>query len=405
MNIPQVVSFADTATAFSYKSTPALRRSFWVFNMINNPVVNKLGTALLQLAIKLRLPVKYLIKKTAFEQFCGGETIEDCAPTINKLYEYGVGTILDYSVEGEKTTAGFENVVNELLHNIDAARLHPGIPFAVFKVTGICSFDLLAKKQSGAALSAAETQAFEAARARFQKICQRAYDNGVPVFIDGEESWIQDTIDALTYEMMALYNKEQAIVYNTYQMYRHDMLNNLRQAHQHAKAQGYVLGAKLVRGAYMEKERAYAAAANMPDPINPDKAATDKLYDQGLAYCVENRSHIYCCSGSHNEASNYLLVELMQRQGLMPNDPHFWFAQLYGMSDNISFNLSKEGYNVAKYVPYGPVRAVMPYLVRRAKENSSVAGQSSREFLLVKKELERRRKQPKQPDVVAEAAA
>ncbi len=351
----------------------------------------RLGKSSLQLAFRLRLPVNWLVKKTVFEHFCGGENIQECGKTIKKLAEYNIGTILDYSVEGEKNEAAFEATAQEVIRTIEKAAQATHIPFSVFKLTGIAPFELLQKVQEKAPLSAEEEKQWQQVQTRLLAICQKAHDLQVQLLIDGEESWIQDTIDTLCYEMMARFNQKQVIVYNTYQMYRADMLGNLQAAFAQARQAGYFLGAKLVRGAYMEKERARAAALQYPDPIQPDKAACDRDFDAAVRFCMENIAYMRLCAGTHNEQSNLLLARLIDQAGLPHNDPRIYFAQLYGMSDQISYTLAQAGYNIAKYVPYGPVESVMPYLFRRAEENTSVAGQSSREFMLIKKERMRRK--------------
>ena len=384
------VSFEDTSVAFAYKSDAELRKANLIFSLVNHPLISFLATGFLKIAFMARLPVEGIVKKTAFGHFCGGESIEDSEKAIQLLGQYRIGTILDYSVEGEKSEAGFEVTMEEILRTLEKARQSENIPFCVFKVTGLASAALLEKISQGDKLSQTETEAFESVRRRVAKICERAHAFGVPVLIDAEETSIQGPIDALADEMMALYNREKAIVYNTYQMYRTDAMENLIGDFQEAVNGQYRIGAKLVRGAYMEKERKRAAKLNHPSPIHPDKEATDKAFNMALDFCVENLERISLMCGSHNEISNALLTKKMAQKDLLPGDPRIWSAQLYGMSDNISFNLAKAGYNVAKYVPYGPVRAVMPYLLRRAQENTSVAGQSSRELTMIRKELRRR---------------
>jgi proline dehydrogenase len=386
----QSVSFDDTSIAFSSKSNTDLRRMFLLFAAMNNGTLVSTGTGFIKKALGFRLPVKGLIKHTIFKQFCGGETIQDCESTIQELAKFNIGTILDYSVEGEKTEAGFEATLKETLATIRKAAATDHMPFSVFKVTGIASLDLLEKVQSKAPLTTAEQEAFERVRNRVDTLCRTAHENGVSIFIDGEESWIQDPIDELAYEMMRKYNKDTAIIYNTYQMYRWAALPALKKAYEDAEANNYYLGAKLVRGAYMEKEAKRAAEKRYPNPIQPSKEASDNDFNAGLMFCLENKDRVYLCSGTHNEFSCYFLMEAMERHGLAPNDKRIWFAQLYGMSDNISYNLANAGYNVAKYVPYGPVEAVMPYLFRRADENTAIAGQTSREFNLVRREVDRR---------------
>ncbi len=388
---PQAITFDDTATAFSYKSDQELRKTYWVFAAINHPAISRIGTNLVKFALNIKLPVRHLIKKTIFRQFVGGETIADCEPTIQLLARYHIKTILDYSVEGEKTEKGFEQTTLETLATLERAKGSELFPFAVFKVTGIADAKLLEKIQAGHTLTTEEESAFQRVKDRVERLCQAASDTDTRILIDGEESWIQEVIDDLAEAMMEKFNKGKAVVYNTYQMYRKDMLANLKKAFQHAAMKQYQLGAKLVRGAYMEKERERAQEKGYPDPIQPNKKATDEDYNRALVFCLNNKQRIALVSGSHNEYSNYYLTVLMQKYNVAPQDPSIYFSQLYGMSDHISFNLAKAGYNVAKYVPYGPLEAVMPYLFRRAEENTSVAGQSSREFTLIKKELKRRR--------------
>lgn len=346
---------------------------------------------LVKMGLALHLPIKGMIKNTVFEHFCGGETIPQSQQTIDTLNRYHVGTILDFSAEGAKTEAGFDKTMEEILKTLDKAKGNPAIPFTVFKSTGLVDIDLVTKVQAKETLSPGETEAFSHFHSRVEKICTRAHDYGVPVMVDAEDSWIQNEIDAIVYEMMKKFNTKQPIVFNTYQMYRKDMLDNLRNAFHDAAMHNYYLGVKMVRGAYMEKEAERAEKMGYENPIHPNKAATDDSYNKGLAFCIDNKQRISIMSGSHNEYSNQYLALLMEKHSMKNNDNRVWFAQLLGMSDNISFNLAKAGYNVAKYVPYGPVELVMPYLIRRAEENTSVAGQSSRELTMIRKELKRRK--------------
>jgi proline dehydrogenase len=386
------ISFEDTSVAFSYKSDAALRKANFIFSMVNHPWLSSMAIGSVKIALNLRLPVEGLIKKTAFDHFCGGTSIDKCDDEIEKLSEYGVGTILDYSVEGENSEKGFDEVTEETLRTILKAKDNPkGIPFSVFKVTGLGDTALLEKVQQDSVLTIEEQRAYERIRTRVDRICKLAHDSNIPVLVDAEETWIQNPIDELAYEMMSKYNRDKAIVFNTFQLYRTASLGNLKKAHQAASLKNYHVGAKLVRGAYMEKERERAATMGYENPIQPNKEASDKAFNEALEYCVEHIDRIGFMCGSHNEQSNLYLTQLMQKNNIAPNDSRVWFAQLYGMSDNISFNLAKQGYKVAKYVPYGPVRSVMPYLFRRAQENTSVAGQSSRELILIRKELARRK--------------
>jgi proline dehydrogenase len=383
-------SFEDTEIAFRYKSDVAIRKAHFIFSVVNHPWVSAIATGAVKLALGLRLPVEPLIRNTVFELFCGGESIDRTDKAVSRLGQYGVNTILDYSVEGEDSEADFEGVAAEIVRTIEKAATSKNIPFSVFKVTGLASTGLLEKVQAGHTLTLSEQAAFERVRSRVLLICSRAHAVGIPVLVDAEETWIQDPIDKLAYEMMARFNTSQPIVFNTFQLYRADGVDNIRKAHAAALGK-YHLGAKIVRGAYMEKERARAETMGYPSPIHVDKQATDMAFNEGLEFCVKNHDVIATMCGSHNEYSNQYLAQLMNTAGLGPGYKRIWFAQLYGMSDNISFALADRGYNVAKYVPYGPVRAVMPYLLRRAAENTSVAGQSSRELVLIRKELKRRK--------------
>lgn len=386
------ISFDDTRVAFASKTNARLKKMYALFAAMNNGSLVKTGSGLMKTALKWGLPgTKFLIKHSIFEQFCGGETIAECRPVVAELGEYNIGTILDYSVEGEGNDASYDRTRDELLATIDEAQHTAHIPFSVFKVTGVADVAILEKIQAGQTLTVAEQAAHSRAVARVDALCARAHQHGIRLFVDAEESWFQQTIDDLAYEMMAKYNHEMPIVWNTYQLYRHDRLKALQAAQEAATAQGYYLGVKLVRGAYMEKEARVARQRGQQNPINPTKQATDDLYDASLRYCIQHADRISTCAGTHNEASSLLLTQLMLEAGIAPADPRIWFAQLYGMSDNLTYNLANAGYNTAKYLPYGPVEAVMPYLLRRADENTAIAGQSSREFLLIQKELKRRK--------------
>lgn len=389
---PENLDFSNTEIAFHSKSNYDLRNSYFLFKLIGINALVKIGPFLAETALSLHLPVKGLIKQTIFKQFCGGESIEDCAKTIDNLASGNVGTILDYSVEGKEREADFDHTAEETVQTIKRAENNPKIPFSVFKVTGLARFALLEKINNKITLADDEEKELTAIKNRVERICKTAYEANVRIFIDAEETWIQDAIDSFAYEMMERFNSSTAIVYNTIQFYRADSVIKLHEAHELAKKKGYKLGLKLVRGAYMEKERKRAAEMSYPSPINPDKAASDKCYDAALDYCMEHINDISICAGTHNEDSSAKLVKLMQTKGIAPDDKRIFFSQLLGMSDHISFNLANAGYNVAKYVPYGPVRSVMPYLTRRAQENTSVSGQMGRELQLVSRELQRRKK-------------
>lgn len=384
-------SFENTEIAFSSKSDKELQRAYVLMRVIGNPGLSLLGKYATKVALLLRLPVKGMIKATIYKQFVGGETIADCAETTRVLDRYHIGTILDYSVEGKETDEEFEKTRQETIRTIDTAHNNANIPFCVFKVTGLCRNSLLEKMSSNTPLSDLEMARFERLIERIDSICLRASETGTPVFIDAEESWIQPAIDRLATAMMEKYNRERALVYNTLQMYRHDRLDHLKNAIEMARNHGYYYGVKLVRGAYMEKERERAAKMGYPSPIQPDKASTDRDFDAAVQICMNHIERVSFCAGTHNEESSMKLATEMDKRGIARSDKRVYFAQLFGMSDHISFNLSEVGYNVAKYVPYGPVKDVMPYLIRRAEENTSVAGQTGRELGLIIKELKRRK--------------
>lgn len=391
-SMPAALSFDNTEIAFKSKSNNDLTQSFLLFKAIGYNWLVKLGPPMVNGAFNIGLPIKGLIKSTVFKQFCGGESMEDCNKTIDQLYGYGVGTILDYSVEGEEKEESFDATVTETLETINKAQNNPKIPFCVFKVTGLARFDLLAKVSAKETLTMNEESEWGLVRNRIHQICKMAHSKNVRLFIDAEESWIQPAIDDLANDMMLEFNKQKCIVYNTIQLYRHDRLAFVKDSFDVAIKHNYYLGLKLVRGAYMEKERVRASKIGYPSPIQPDKLSTDKDYNNALSFCIDHIDRISVCAGSHNEQSSMLLTELMAKKSLANNDQRIYFSQLFGMSDHISFNLSSAGYNVAKYLPYGPVKAVMPYLFRRAAENTSVKGQAGRELTLISREVARRKK-------------
>jgi proline dehydrogenase len=385
------VSFENTQVAFAYRTDAELKRAHFIFALVNHPWVAAAATRLVKVCLALRLPVEGIIRKTVFDHFCGGEDQLQAQKVIERLAAFHIRAILDYAVEGEHNEAGFEQTVQETLRNLETAARSAHIPFCVFKPTGVAPAALLEKIQRGENLSEDEAQAWQRVQQRFDRICSTAHALQVPVMVDAEDSWYQDTVDRLVLDMMKKYNGQKAIVYNTYQLYRRAGLPNLRNHFHEAVMHNVYFGVKLVRGAYMEKERRRAQAHGYADPIHLNKEATDEAFNKALAFCVDNKQRIAVVCGSHNEYSNYYLTVLMEKHGLKPEDERIWFAQLYGMSDHISFNLARCGYNVVKYLPYGPVRSVMPYLFRRAEENTSVAGQSSRELMLIRAELNRRK--------------
>ncbi|MBM3163879.1 MAG: proline dehydrogenase family protein [Bacteroidetes bacterium] len=386
-----MLNFTDTEIAFQSKNLKDLRRAYWLFKVVSYPWIVKTAKQLTPVFLKLRLPIKGLIKATIFKQFCGGETIEECKNRIEELGKFGVGTILDYSVEGKITDEDFEYTTRIILSTIEKAKESETIPFAVFKITALGRFDVL-EMASNPAIRPTETamDEIQIVKNRFERICEAAAFHQVRLFLDAEETWIQPVLDAWTWEMMCKYNQQRAIIYNTVQMYCHDRLSFLKEQLEKSRKAGIVYGVKLVRGAYMEKERERARALGYPSPIQADKPSTDFDYNQALRFMVEHHAHFAFCAGTHNEESSLLLAELMQEKQLDKSNEKFFFAQLLGMSDHISYNLANAGYNVAKYVPFGPVREVLPYLLRRADENTSVAGQTGRELGLISEELKRR---------------
>jgi len=386
-----VESFNNTELAFASKTNWQLKKAYYLFRIVNNNTMASIATFSAMTALKMHLPVKGMVKATVFTHFCGGETIEECQINSQKMADYGVGSILDYSVEGKISEEAFDKSLGETMKTIENAKGNPNVPYCVFKPTGIGSSLLMEKIQLGETLSDEEKNDFARIKERYDMLSKAAFENDIRLLIDAEDSWYQDTIDDILYELMEKYNKKRAIVFNTYQMYRWESLDNIKKAHQLANEKGFVLGAKLVRGAYMEVERERAEEKGYPDPICVDKEATDKCYNDGIKYCVDNINNMELFNGTHNEYSNYYMAKVMKEAGLERNDPRIFSVQLYGMSDNISYVMADAGYNVAKYVPYGPIKHVMPYLIRRAEENTSVEGQSSRELDMLKEEMRRRK--------------
>lgn len=391
------ISFDNTENAFAYKSDKELKSAKFLFSTMGYPWFVQLGTRLTPFIMKTGLPVHGIIRKTIFKQFVGGETLEETAGVGATLGKYGVQVILDYGVEGKEGEDSFDLATEEFIRVINYAATQNNIPFISIKVTGLARFALLQtlneapRLRSGIHDHEAEIDEWDRVRERMYAICEIAAEKNVGVLIDAEESWIQDPIDRLTMEMMEIFNKQKVVVYNTIQLYRHDRLHFLKLSHQIAQQKGFLLGVKLVRGAYMEKERARAREMGYPSPIQPDKEASDKDYDLAVRYCIDHLDQIAVIVASHNEASNLLAAELLDQKSIAHNHPHIHFSQLYGMSDNITFNLAKEGFSVSKYLPFGPIRDVIPYLMRRAQENSSVSGQTGRELALIKRELARRK--------------
>ena len=391
------ISFDNTENAFAYKSVGDLKKAKFLFTSMNYQWLVKAGVRLTPFAIKTRLPVRGLIQDTIFKQFVGGETLEETTTIGNILAKYGVDVILDYGIEGKEGEENFERVTGEFIKVINFAATQPHIPFVSIKITAFARFKLLQRLheaprlRSGIHDNEVEEEEWQRVRERMHRICSVAAEKNVGVLVDAEESWIQDPIDRLTMEMMEVFNKEKTVVYNTIQLYRNDRLHFLNLSYRIARQMNFILAVKLVRGAYMEKERARASQKGVRSPIHIDKQSTDQDYNAAVAFCIENIENIACIVASHNEASCLLAVDLMEKKELPLHHPHLHFSQLYGMSDHISFNLAKAGFSVSKYLPFGPLEEVVPYLMRRARENSSVSGQTGRELTLVKKELKRRK--------------
>ena len=383
--------FDNTQIAFSLKSDTELERAYFLFKLIANEPLVRIGTAVTNFALKASLPVEGLIRATVFDHFCGGVNEDDSLKVVDKLYTKGVSSVLDYSVEGKEEEEQFDAVLEKTLKLIDFAKEKKSIPFAVFKPSGFGRINLYEEVSLGKKLTPAESDEWDRVVARFEKVCKASYDSDVALLIDAEESWMQDAVDNLVEEMMQKYNKEKPIVFNTLQMYRWDRLDYLKKVHEKAKTEGFFIGMKLVRGAYMEKENERAIEKNYPTPICASKEATDENYNASVKYMLDHIDMMSIFEGTHNEESTYYLMDLMEKKGIQSTDNRIWFGQLYGMSDNISYNLADSGYNVAKYLPFGPVKDVMPYLIRRAEENTSVAGQTSRELAMIKAERNRRK--------------
>lgn len=383
--------FDNTQVAFALKSDTELDRAYFLFKMIANQPLVRIGTAVTNFALKANLPVEGLIRATVFDHFCGGVNEVDCLSVVDKLYTKGVSSVLDYSVEGKEEEEQFDAALEMTLKTIEFAKERMAIPFAVFKPTGFGRFELYEKLGDKQTLTTDEQAEWSRVVARFDLVCKEAHSKNVALLIDGEESWMQDAADDLVMQMMRKYNKEKTIVFNTLQMYRWDRLDYLKKLHEQAKTEGFTIGMKLVRGAYMEKENVRAQEKGYPTPICASKQATDDNYDAAVLYMVEHLDMMSIFAGTHNEESTYTLMSLLQQKGIKSSDDRIWFGQLYGMSDNISYNLADHGYNVSKYLPFGPVKDVMPYLIRRAEENTSVAGQTSRELSMIKAERSRRK--------------
>ncbi len=383
--------FNNTDIAFRYRSDKDLKLAHFLFKSMNSPAITKMGIAATRFAISTHLPIHGLVKRTIFKQFCGGENMAEAGQTADNIGKYNVGVILDYGVEGKENEEEFDKATQEFVKAIKFAASKKNIPFVSLKVTGFARFALMEKINNGEQLTDTEKQEWQRVHKRIDTVCTAAFENKIMMLIDAEETWIVEPVNELCERMMEKFNKQKAYIFNTYQLYCHGTLPYLKEATEKAAGLGYILGAKLVRGAYMEKERARAAEKGYPDPIQPNKQSTDNDYDTAVTYCLQNLDKLALFIGTHNEKSCQDAVNYMQANAIKPNHPNVFFSQLYGMGDNLSFNLADDRYNVSKYLPYGPVMDVVPYLMRRAEENTSVAGQTSRELSLITAEMRRRR--------------
>jgi proline dehydrogenase len=387
---PTKISFSDTEVAFSHYSNRNLRKAYSVYQLIGNTFLTNIGTTLTKIALFMRFPIKPFVKPIVFNQFCGGENLKECMPTINLLEQRKVHVNLNYSVEIKHSEKDFEKTLCKTKGAIEFASRKRSISIMCCKVTSLGYMGILEKRQFGKELTKKETIAFDKMKARMEEICAHAYKHDVGIFWDAEESWIQDEIDILVDGFMAKYNTEKALIFNSFQLYRVDKLQYLEESIALAKQEGYILGAKLVRGAYIEKENEWAEENDEISVIHQTKELVDIDYNLGVKVCIENLNHVGVCIASHNEQSNLYATQLMEQYNIDPSHPNLTFSQLYGMGDFITFNLADNGYNANKYLPYGPVKEVIPYLMRRAQENSSVGGQMSRELSMIKKEMTRR---------------
>lgn len=380
----------NTEVAFASKTNSQLRKSYYLFKLIDNNLLTQVGTQLLGLAMRLHIPVEWAVKPLIFSHFCGGTTQEECLPVIEQMGQSGVSSVLDYAVEGDSDERGYEATYQKTLETLEFIKQHPNVAFGVFKPTGFGAMEIYQKVSEQKALTPEEERQWEAIKGRFNGVCKKAFEYQIPVLIDAEESWIQPAVDNLVEEMMSLYNKQKAIVFNTLQMYRHDRMPYFKELHQKALEGDFYIGVKVVRGAYMEKENARARELNYVSPICVSKQATDENYNQALKFVSDHLDRISLFAGTHNQESVGLLHQILTTHKGTTSHKNVWFGQLYGMSDYLSYNLAHKGYQVAKYLPFGPVKKAVPYLIRRAQENTSVKGQSSRELMLITQELKRR---------------
>ena len=386
--------FENTAVAFAPKTDGEILKAKWLFSLISNNKLVSIGTSLADLALKLHLPIAPIFRITVYQHFCGGETFDECKKTIAKLDENHVFALLNYGVELKEEEGDFDKTIERNLEALEFAGKNKDAKVLCVKITGFGRHGLFEKIQEGKKLSKAESEEYDRVVARLDKLCESASRNDVSIYVDAEESWIQDPLDAMVEDMITKYNSKRAVVFNTLQLYRWDRLDYLHKQLAAAKSKGFVLGLKLVRGAYMEKERERAAEKGYKSPIHDDKPAVDVDFDASMNICLDNLDHIAVCIASQSEASNMLAIKQIDAKKIDRKHPHIIFSQLFGMGDNITFNLARLGFNASKYLPYGPVKDVIPYLIRRAQENTSVSGQMGRELRLLTTEIERRKKRP-----------
>ena len=373
--------FDNTKIGFVLKSNFELEKAYFLFKIISNKTLTNFGKILLNIILTFKLPLLFIVKRTVFQQFCAGSNLEESMETVDKLFSKNVYSYLSYSVEGAQNNDSFKKSCQDVIDSIEFASDKKNIPFTVFKPTAISKTDNLMRGEI-------DKITFD----RFDRICKKASEKNVKILIDAEESWIQDSIDSIALMMMKKYNKQKTIVFNTVQMYRHDRLEYLKDLHNSSKQNDFEIGIKLVRGAYIEKENIRAKKINYKTPICESKKASDNNFNSGVKFIISNLDKFNLFCGTHNEESLYKIINMIDQMGIERSSDKIWVGQLFGMSDHITFNLANENYNVVKYLPYGPIKEVMPYLIRRAEENTSVKGQTSRELTLIKNEISRRKK-------------
>ena len=385
------MNFENTEHAYKLKSNRELFRALYLFKLISNQRLVAFLTKGAILAIKFKLPISFLFKYTVFKQFCSGISEKDSIDEVVRLASYNVKSYMHYASESQKSEVGMDESLTKILDTLKFSSGKSALEFTVFKATSLGPIDLFEKVSAGIGLNYEEKNIWRRVLKRIEVCCKTARSLNVKIFIDAEESWIQSAIDDIAESMMAKFNTKKAYVFTTIQMYRIDRLAYLKKIIDKAEEKKNLIGVKLVRGAYMEKENIRAKNLGISSPICKNKKETDLNFDKALELIIDK---VHICNlfiGSHNEESIIKATKLMNKYKYKNNHPFIWFSQLYGMADHISFNLALEGYQVVKYVPFGPVKEVIPYLIRRAEENTSVSGQTPRELNLIKKEIRRRK--------------